>query len=145
MIFFDTTYLVRLYLDDRGHESVRELATQNRITSSWHGQAEIFCTLHRAFREKRLNAEEYQSQREQVQWDRQAEAYLWFPLTDSILSRVDHVLAAAPATIFLRAADALHLACAAENGFTEVYSNDRYFLAAAPLFGLHGVNVIPAV
>ena len=53
------------------------------------------------------------------------------------------VIASAPATTFLRAADALRLATAAENGFTEIHSNDKHLIAAAPLFGLRGVNVIP--
>jgi predicted nucleic acid-binding protein len=59
------------------------------------------------------------------------------------MTRLEAVLDTAPATTNIRAADALHLACAAEHGFTEVHSNDRLFLAAAPLFGLKGVNVIP--
>ena len=33
---------------------------------------------------------------------------------------------------FLRASDALHLACAAENQFSEVYSGDQMFPQAAP-------------
>lgn len=57
--------------------------------------------------------------------------------------RLESVLSTAPATTNIRAADALHLACAAEHGFSEVYSNDRHFLLAAPLFGLEGMNVIP--
>lgn len=59
------------------------------------------------------------------------------------MTRLEAVLATAPATTNLRAAAALHLACAAEHGFTEVHSNDRLFLTAAPPFGLKGVNVIP--
>ena len=65
------------------------------------------------------------------------------PLTEAVFQRVNDAYLKASQTQFLRAGDALHLACAAEYGFTEVYSNDRHFLAAAPLFGLLGINVIP--
>lgn len=142
MIFFDTTYLVRLYLDEPGADSVRELAKIQPIVSSWHAQAELLCTFHRAFREGRLDFEGYQAQRSQFYSDEAAAVFKWLPISASTLARLDLMLRDAPATSFLRAADALHLACAAEHGFKEVYSNDRHFLAAAPLFGLKGINVI---
>ena len=143
MLYFDSSYLVQLYLDDAGCELVRELATGNEIASSWHAQAEVLCALHRSLRENRLDAEQYRALLDQFRSDRDAGACRWLPLADPILARLEPILTTAPATVFLRAADALHLACAAENGFTEIYSHDRHFLAAAPLFGLHAMNVIP--
>jgi predicted nucleic acid-binding protein len=142
MLYFDTSYLVRLYLDDTGFESVRALAAQGEIASCWHAQAEILCALHRSLREGRLDADQYRIQRAQFQSDQTDGAYRWLPLNDRILASPDRILANAPSSAYLRAADGLHLACAAEAGCTDVYSNDRHLLAAAPLFGLRGVNVI---
>ncbi len=144
MIYFDTSYLVRLYLEDSGFAQVRSLATSNRIACCIIGRAEIAAALHRRFREgihTKLQHEAFQSE---FQRDFVAGAFHWLPLSTLVLDRVQQVFSSLDPTCFLRAADAIHLACAAENGFAEIYSNDRHLLAAAPHFGLLGVTIIPA-
>jgi hypothetical protein len=47
-----------------------------------------------------------------------------------------------PRTVFVRSGDALHLACAEEHGFQEIYTNDRHMLQAAKHFHVTGVNVL---
>lgn len=141
--YFDTSYLVRLYLRDHGFEAVRERAgSAASIASAWHAQAEITAALHRSFREGRLQQNVYLRALDQFVSESNDGLFVWLPLTDPVQQRVERFFQNAPANVFLRAADALHLACAAEHGYGEVHSHDRHFLAAAPLFGLRGVNVI---
>jgi hypothetical protein len=45
-------------------------------------------------------------------------------------------------TVVLRSGDALHLACAEEHGFQEVFTNNRHMLQAARCFHVTGVNVL---
>jgi hypothetical protein len=81
----------------------------------------------------------------QLAVDDEQGAIQWLPIARDTLGKVAAVYAALPAVVFLRAADALHLATAAQHGFGSVCSNDGHLLAAAPHFGLAGRNVIAAV
>ena len=70
---------------------------------------------------------------------------LWtfFPVTADLVRQACGIVEGLSGSVFIRSADGLHLRCAKEQGFTEIYSNDRHLLAAAPHFGLVGKNVIP--
>jgi len=141
----DAAYIVRLYLPDPGFEAVRRMvASAPQIPSCLvHGRAEVCAAMHRWFREGRLDAAEFAAVFDQFEADCRTGKFNWLPVTESVIARVSAAFQSLPSNQFLRAADALHLACASENRFTEIYSNDVRLLAAAPHFGIKGVNVIP--
>jgi predicted nucleic acid-binding protein len=143
-LYFDTSYLFRIYSSEPGHHAVKQLlADAKSVASAWHARAEFFAIVLRKRREGAATPELLRIIAQQFIMDRQSDLISLLPLSEAVMKRVETVYATAPADTYLRAADALHLACAAVHGFTETYSNDRHFLDAAPLFGLRGVDVIP--
>lgn len=144
MIYFDTSYLVRLYYQDPGWESVRALAATDHLMCAIHGHAEMIAAFHRKLREGAIKPVHYAALLEQLAADDVEGAIQWLPVAPDIMARVAAIYAGLPAAVFLRAADALHLATAVQAGCASVYSNDAHLLAAAPHFGLAGRNVIAA-
>lgn len=144
MIYLDSCYLVRLYFEDPGFGPVRELAASDHVACAEHGRAEVIAAFHRKLREGTLRTAEYRGLLAQFQADDAAGAVEWLPLAVEVQDRIGQVYAELPASVYLRAADALHLAAAAAHGHRLVYSNDLRFLEAAPHFGLKGRNVIVA-
>jgi len=142
LIYLDSTCLVRLYFEEVGCEPVRRLAASDSIACAQHGRTEVISAFHRKLREHAISARLYQITLKEFLNEIRSGAFRWLPLSERVLERAELVYAGLPATIFLRAADALHLATASENGIREIHSNDTKLLSAAPHFGLRGLNVI---
>jgi predicted nucleic acid-binding protein len=142
VIYLDTSYLVRLYFDDLGFEAVRSLAASDHVACAWHGQAETMAAFHRKLRKKAIRSTQYRALLGQFATDQKAGGITWLPAGPEVLERIAEAYADLPAAVFLRAADALHLATAALHGYDSIYSNDTHLLAAASQFGLSAKNVI---
>ena len=141
MIYFDATFLVRLYVEEPGYAKVRALAKPNQVVaSSILGRLETESAFHRKFREGAFDREGLREINAQLLREVNFGLIQWYPLTPRIIEDVHEAFLSLPPSIFLRTGDAIRLATASEAGFEEIYSNDRHLLAAAPIFKLKGMN-----
>lgn len=124
--YYDATYLLKLQITESGSPEVRtHAATVLEIHSAQHGRAEFASAAFRKVREGVATPADYQRLIAQFNADIAATTVVLLPLTDAILDRVEAVFASAPATTFLRAADALHLATAADCLSSHVFEGLR--------------------
>ncbi len=142
MIYFDATFLVKLQVSEPGSEQIMEMvqARNEAIVTSVIARPEVVAALHRKFREGELSHASVIKAHEQFLRELEVGRIILKPITPWIIETLEEAFRNLPATTFLRAGDAIHLATAAENGFSEIYSNDRHLLAAAPIFKLQGIN-----
>jgi len=99
------------------------------------------CVFQRQIREFKMPLPEAIRAREFFLADVQSGVWSLLPISEPFLFRVEALISALPRSMYLRAGDAIHLAAAKEAGFTEIWSNDRRVLEAAPAFGLAGKSV----
>ena len=143
MLYFDTSYLLKCYIAEDGYNKVRDLAREGSIIACCtYGRMELFAALHRKLREAEITRESFDIMLKQLEYDDRQQLWHWLPLTIPLYESVCQAFRTIPESLFLRTADALHLACARDNGFTEIYSNDRHLLKASSHFNLRGCNVI---
>src|SRR5206468_11947427 len=109
--------------------------------SAFHARTEFWSGLHRRVCGEVTSIQDARQIWRQFEQDEHAGVWHWLLLTDAVVRRECDIFEKLPSNVLLRSGDALHMAYAAQNRFSEVYSGDRILPAAAPHFGLNGVNV----
>jgi len=143
VIYFDTSYLLKCYVNENGSAEVRELAAgAGRIACCEYGRAELFAALHRCLRERTISRDDFRVILGQYEIDEQDQIWSWLPLGRSLIDAVAATFRTLSDDVFLRSGDAIHLVCAREHDITTVYTNDRHMLRAAGIIGLDARNVI---
>ena len=143
MMYWDTSYLAKLYVREPGADQVLQaFEHQGGFVCGEHGRLELMASFKRHQREGLLTAAQLRMLCSRHDQDLADGLIRYLPLHSSMIQQACQTLSLLPPAVFLRAADALHLACAADAGLKEIYSHDRHLLAAASHFGLKGIDII---
>jgi predicted nucleic acid-binding protein len=138
-MYIDSAYIVKYYVHEPNSPAIREMLrkAESRASSAL-AIAEVTCALHRRWREGNLTGDLFREVLGSFLKHVEAGAWSMAPIDDHVLRRVSRMLRLAPASLYLRSGDAVHLATALEIGELEVWTSDRHMLEAAPHFGLIG-------
>jgi len=140
--YFDSAYIAKFYVDEPDSDAVRHLAeTLGRVHCSALGRLEVAGVFHRKWREGAFTEREFGEVSAQFVDDCAAGLWTWFSVTDGLIGNATESVRTLSKRITIRSADALHLACARENGLRRVYTNDRHMLLAAPAFGVDAMAI----
>ena len=143
MIYFDAAYVAKCYLNEPGADRVRDVARHaDGLASCELARIEFASILKRHVRERHITRREMSAVLREFEEDEGNGVWHWYAITSALVERARRTVLLLPSAMFIRSGDALHLTCAEEHGFREVYTNDRHMLAAARHFRLKGVDVV---
>jgi len=143
MIYLDTSYIVKCYVSEPGSDRILAwLAGRRGLVCSWHGRLEFHSAIHRHFQGGRLAAVQVRRVIRQLENDEADGVWTWLAVTPALVRQACTVMAGLDRTTCLRAADALHLATAADAGCEGLYSHDGHLLDAARLFGVTAHDIL---
>jgi uncharacterized protein len=141
-MYLDSAYIAKFYVNEGDSSAVRELirGADSLVSSAW-AIGEISCVLHRHTREGKLTQRQFRELLDTFLRHVGQAVWTLLPVTSRTLQRVASLVRSAPASVCLRAGDAVHLASAMDAGEHEIWTNDRHLLHAAEHFGLAGRSV----
>lgn len=141
-LYLDTAYIAKCYINEPDAQAVRALAKgRTGLTSSAWCRAEFACVLHRHVREGNLSRAQVDSLHSLFLQHLAEGIWELIPVSTEVLAAVEANVGRLQRKVYLRAGDAIHLTSASLVGFSEIWTNDRHMLAAAPRFGLEGRSV----
>jgi predicted nucleic acid-binding protein len=141
-VYLDTSYIAKFYFNEPESVRVRELVRKaDAVYSSLWALAEFHAVLHRRVCDAALSPDD--AKELSSRFSEHAAEGLWnlVPVNEALLRRTSALMVSAPGDLFIRTADAVHLATAQEIGERDVWTNDRHMLAAAAYFGVTGRSV----
>ena len=142
MIYFDACYLAKFYLAEPDSPNVIAFAkSKANVGCLLIGKAEVIAVFHRKLRESVVDVSGFHLLCDQFEADCASGLWQWRAVDDALLASSAQRFRRLSATTFLRAADGLHLTCAAEEGCTAIHTSDRHMIAAAPAFELQAVTL----
>jgi predicted nucleic acid-binding protein len=138
--YVDAGYIAKFYVDEPDSSSVRRLAESlAEVHCATLGRVEVSAALHRKLREGAFGEAPFREVIAQFEDDCAKGLWTWIPVTASLVAATVAAIRNAPKTLFIRAADAIHLTCARQSGFTEIYTSDRHMTGAAPHFRVKAI------
>jgi hypothetical protein len=141
-VYLDTSYIAKFYFNEPESSRVRELVRKgDTVHSSVWALAEFHAVLHRRQREGSASFSDTRDLASRFSEHVKDGLWNFIPVTEGLLRRTSALMVSAPGNLFIRTADAVHLATASELGVPDVWTNDRHMLSAASYFGLVGRSV----
>lgn len=142
MVFCDTSAVAKLYVVETESKAVRALLEEadQRFVSDLV-RVELMGVFHRQLREKTWSREKFDVAVRQFNSDDIGGFWTWISLDAAIIDAAAKTYATLPDTVFLRAADCLHLVTCLHHNFPEIYTYDKHQTLAAPALGIKPLKV----
>ena len=92
-------------------------------------------------REKIWSAADLNAAARQFHHDDVGGFWTWLPIEPAVVDGAAKIFLTLPPTVYLRAADCLHLVTALHHNFSDVHTHDKHQIAAAAALGLNPIAI----